>query len=60
MPKEEGPQPKCAMANSAGRCNTPLDAAGIHANQCKRGGHVVRRHDRVVRWLARWIGSERG
>ena len=21
----------------------------------QKGGHVIRRHDRVVRWLARWI-----
>ena len=26
-------------------------------NQCKRGGHIVRRHDRIVKWLAGWIGE---
>ena len=26
----------------------------------KRGGHVIRRHDRVVRWLAGWIEDRIG
>ena len=29
-------------------------------NQCKKGGHVIRRHDRVVRWLASWIEDRIG
>ena len=33
----------------------PLDSGGVHANQCKNGGYVVRRHDRIVRWLAEWL-----
>ena len=38
----------------------PFDNGGIHANQCKKRGHVFRRHDRVVRWLARWIEDRIG
>ena len=38
----------------------PLDNGGIHANQCKEGGHVIRRRDRVVRWLAGWIEDRIG
>ena len=55
VPKGDDLQPKCALAGARGRCSTPLENDGIHANQCKCGGYVVRRHDRVVRWLARWI-----
>ena len=29
-------------------------------NQCKKGGYVIRRHDRVVRWLAGWIEDRVG
>ena len=29
-------------------------------NQCKKGGYVIRRHDRVVRWLAGWIEDRIG
>ena len=29
-------------------------------NQCKKGGHVIRRRDRVVRWLAGWIEDRIG
>ena len=45
------------MQNAEGRCNASLDPEGVHANQCKRGGHVIRRHDRIVRWLAKWLGE---
>ena len=40
----------------------PLDNGGVHANhanQCKKGGHAMRRH-RVVRWLAGWIEDRIG
>jgi hypothetical protein len=49
--------PRCALVNAGGRCEGCLDTTGIHANQCKRGGHIVRRHDRIVKWLAGWIGE---
>ena len=41
-------------------CGRPLDNGGIHVNRCKKGGHVIRRHDRVVRWLAGWIEDRIG
>ena len=41
-------------------CGRPLGNGGIHLNQCKNGGHVIRRHDRVVRWLAGWIEDRIG
>ena len=47
----------CALISRNGRCSSPLDAAGVHVNNCKCAGHVVRRHDRLVRWLAAWLGD---
>ena len=52
-----GPQRYCALVGRNGVCRHPLDTGGIHVNQCKNGGYVVRRHDRVLRWLAEWIGD---
>ena len=37
----------------------PLDDEGIHAMTCPREGLVIRRHDRVVRWLAKWLSEGR-
>ena len=45
----------CALRNHNGPCNQQLDPGGRHALSCKIGGHVVRRHDRIVRWLAKWL-----
>ena len=46
----------CALIGKDGTvCGRPLGNGGIHANQCKKEGHVIRRHDRVVRWQAGWI-----
>ena len=51
----------CALVGKGGTvCGRPLDIGGIHANQCKRGGHVIRRHDRIVRFMARWIEDRIG
>ena len=49
----------CALMSRAGRCSQALGPDGIHLNQCKCGGHVNRRHDRVVRWLAGWLQDGR-
>ena len=53
----------CALA-LVGRNGTvrgrPLDNAGIHVDRCRKGGHVIRRHDRVVRWPAGWIEDRIG
>ena len=51
----------CALVGKDGTvCGRPLDTGGIHANQCKKGGHVIRRHDRIVRFMARWIEDRIG
>ena len=51
----------CAHVGKDGTvCGRPLNNRGVHANQCKKGGHVIRRHDRVVRWLAGWIEDRIG
>ena len=51
----------CALVGKDGTvCGCPLDNGGIHANQCKKGGRVICRHDLVVRWLAGWNGDRIG
>lgn len=48
----------CSLVGRDGAvCGHPLDRDGLHVNQCKKGGHVIRRHDRVVKWLSEWIGD---
>ena len=42
-----------------GRCGQPLDAEGVHANQCKCGGFIARRHDRGSKWLSGWLQDGR-
>ena len=36
-----------------------MDAHGHHAAVCSKGGHPIRRHNRVARWLARWLEDGR-
>ena len=55
----EGQNATCELVSREGRCTVPLDGAAVHANQCKCGGLVMRRHDRVVKWLAEWLGDGR-
>ena len=51
----------CALVAKDGTVSgCPLDHGGIHVNQCKKGGYAIRRHDRVVRWLAGWIEDRIG
>ena len=57
LPKTDRHAPHCALHGGRGRCNEPLDAGGIHANRCEMGGFVVRRRDRIVRWLAEWLAD---
>ena len=38
-------------------CGQVLDAQGQHARICKVGGAIVRRHDRIRDWLARWLSK---
>ena len=60
IPKDDKHAPHCALLGGRGRCNMPLDSGGMHANQCKNGGYVVRRHDRIVRWLVEWLTNRVG
>ena len=41
-------------------CNEPLDQRCRHARVCKTGGGVVRRHDSIRDWLAKWIRDVTG
>jgi len=36
-------------------CGETLDSTGHHAWTCKVGGEVVKGHDRLRDWLARWV-----
>ena len=36
-----------------------LDDSAVHARTCAKGGHIIRRHDRIVRWLQRWLSQGR-
>ena len=38
-------------------CGQALDAQGQHARICKVGGAIVRRHDRIRDWLAKWLAK---
>ena len=40
-------------------CTQSLDNDGIHAAICPVGGYVIKRHDRCVRWLHRWLSQGR-
>ena len=51
--------PRCAHSTPGGPCQGWLDIEGHHAVTCSRGGHPVRRHNRLVRWLARWLQDGR-
>jgi hypothetical protein len=56
-PKDSAGAATCSLISRNGRCTAPLDPVGVHANNCKCAGHVVRRHDRLVRWLASWLAE---
>lgn len=51
--------PTCAHCTPSGPCTVPLDHDGHHAVTCNMGGHPLRRHGRVVRWLAGWLEDGR-
>ena len=51
--------PVCAHCSPSGRCSAHLDPHGHHAMTCSRGGYPVRRHNRLVRWLAGWLKDDR-
>ena len=53
-------QPQTCMHNGAQRvCGVLLDQDGLHASTCPVGGLVIKRHDRIVRWLFKWLGQGR-
>ena len=45
----------CGTAGNV--CGHVLDAEGQHARICKVGGAIVRRHDRIRDWLAKWLAK---
>ena len=51
--------PLCALCSPTRRCTELLDVHGHHATTCNRGGCPVRRHNRLVRWLAAWLQDGR-
>lgn len=52
----------CQHRNAQTRqlCSEPLDQRCRHARVCKTGGAVVRRHDSIRDWLAKWIHDVTG
>ena len=46
--------------NGGALCGQALDARGLHARVCNSGGGILRRHDRIRDWLAKWIGKMLG
>ena len=51
--------PQCAHLSRQGPCNAELDIHGHHASVCSCGGYIIRRHDRLVKWLAGWLQDGR-
>ena len=55
------PTPGCPRVSGKGeRCNRALDPQCVHARLCRFGGAVIRRHDAVVKALARVIHNVTG
>jgi hypothetical protein len=59
-PNAFGQHPHSALFNAQERCDHPLDWDGVHASKFKRGGYVLRRHDRVATLLWNWIEGRIG
>ena len=53
------PAQQCRHVGQAGQCTFQIDAEGHRPRICPLGGHVVKRHDRVLRWLASWLNQGR-
>ena len=58
-PTGNGGHHRCQHTGRNGLCATVLDDNGIHAAICPVGGLIIRRHDRLVRWLHRWLSEGR-
>ena len=50
---------QCRHAGANGGCAQQIDSSGSHASTCAAGGFVIQRHDRVLRWLHRWLSDGR-
>ena len=50
---------QCCHVGQAGQCPQQIDGTGHHGRVCPVGGFVVKRHDRVLRWLAAWLNQGR-
>ena len=50
---------QCLHSGANGRCAKQISASGGHAGSCPVGGFVIQRHDRVLRWLHRWLSQGR-
>ena len=48
----------CAARNPGAECPL-LDAEGHHVRTCANGGWVVKRHDKIVKWLRGWLADDR-
>ena len=51
--------PQCAHCGRHGPCTGSLDHDGHHASTCNIGGFILRRHDRLVKWIASWLREDR-
>ena len=51
--------PQCAHCGRNGRCTGLLDHDGHHASTCNIAGYILRRHDRLVKWIASWLREDR-
>ena len=57
-PSSGAPMP-CQHVGPRGPCTGQIDVSGGHASTCAVGGLVIQRHDRVLRWLHRWLSQGR-
>ena len=50
---------QCCHVGRTGQCSQQIDAMGHHGRVCPTGGFVIKRHDRVLQWLAAWLNQGR-
>ena len=50
---------RCRHSGANGQCAQDICASGAHGCVCSVGGFVIQRHDRVLRWLHRWLSQGR-
>ena len=54
-----GGQMRCQHTGRNGGCTCQIDSDGRHAETCSVGGCTIERHDRVARWLHKWLSEGR-